>query len=56
MVNQPQKLMGWESFCVSNLTFDQSFKIKGGEPNLKVLITCLLLVLQVWGVPTHRKS
>ena len=41
--------MGWESFDV--VRFDL------GEPNLKVLVTCLLLVLEVWdGKPTYRKS
>ena len=41
----------------SNLTMDLSFKVKQGEPNLKVLITRLLLVLEVWdGKPTYRKS
>ena len=30
---------------------------KRGQPNLKVLITHLLLVLEVWdGKPTYRKS
>ena len=49
--------MGWESFGVTDLTFDLSFKVKRGNPNLKVLITCLLLVLEVWnGKPTYRKS
>ena len=41
----------------SDLTLGPSFKVKGGEPNLKVLITRLLLVLEVWdGKPTYRKS
>ena len=41
----------------SDLTLGPSFKVKRGYPNLKVLITCLLLVLQVWdGKPTYRKS
>ena len=41
----------------SNLTLDPSFKVKRGYPNLKVLITCLLMVLEVWyGKPTYRKS
>ena len=41
----------------SDLTLDHSFKVKQGHPNLKVLITCLLLVLQASNVkPTHRKS
>ena len=34
-----------------------SFKVKRGWPNLKVLITRLLLVLEVCNVkPSHRKS
>ena len=33
------------------------FKVKRGKPNLKVLITYLLLVPGVWNVkPTYRKS
>ena len=41
----------------SDLTLDPSFKVKQGEPNLKVLVTCLLLVLEVWdGKPTCRRS
>ena len=34
-----------------------SFKVKRGQPNLKVLITRLLLVLEVWdSKPAYRKS
>ena len=41
----------------SDLTLDPSFKVKRGEPNLKVLITRLLSILEVWdGKPTYRKS
>ena len=41
----------------SDLTLDPSFKVKRGQPNLKVLIPRLLLVLEVWdGKPTYRKS
>ena len=41
----------------SDLTLDPSFKVKRGYPNLKVLITCLLLVLEVCNVKsTYRKS
>ena len=41
----------------SDLTVGPSFKVKRGQPNLKVLITRLLLVLEVWdGKPTYRKS
>ena len=40
-----------------DLTLDPSFKVKRGEPNLKVLITRLLSILEVWdGKPTYRKS
>ena len=40
-----------------DLTLDPSFKVKRGYPNLKLLITRLLLVLEVWdGKPTYRKS
>ena len=39
-----------------DLTFDLSFKVKR-EPNLKMLITHFLLVLEVWdGKPTYRRS
>ena len=41
----------------SDFTFDPSFKVKQGYPNLKVLITPLLLILEVYNVkPTFRKS
>ena len=49
--------MGWESFGV--LGFDLGLLLQGqqGLPNLKVLITHLLLVVEVWdGKPTYRKS
>ena len=40
-----------------DLTLGPSLKVKGGQPNLKVLITRSLLVLEVWdGKPTYRKS
>ena len=49
--------MGWESSGVVRFTLDPSFKVRRGYLNLKVLITRLLLVVQVWdGKPTHRKS
>ena len=49
--------MGWEYFDWSDLTLGPSFKVKRGQPNLKVLITGLLLVLEVCNVkPTNRKS
>ena len=41
----------------SDLTLDRSFKVKRGQSNLKVLITRLLSILEVWdGKPTYRKS
>ena len=41
----------------SDLTMDSSFKVRQGQPNLKVLITRLLLVLDVCSVkPTYKKS
>ena len=41
----------------SDLTLGPSFKVKRGKPNLKVLITQVLLVLEVCNVkPTYRKS
>ena len=40
-----------------DLTLGPSFKVKRGQPNLKVLITRLLLVLEVWdGKQAYRKS
>ena len=42
---------------LSDLTLGPSFKVKRGHPNLKVLITRLLLVLEVCNVKTtYRKS
>ena len=41
----------------SDLTLGPFFKVKEGQPNLKVLITHLLLVLEVCNVtPSYRKS
>ena len=49
---KPTYLLVW-----SDLTLGPSFKVKRGQPNLKVLITRLLLVLEVWdGKPAYRKS
>ena len=49
--------MGWESSDWSDLTMGSSFKVKRGQPNLKVLITCLLLFPEVCNMkPTYRKS
>ena len=39
-----------------DLTLSPFFKVKQGQPNLKVLVTRLLLVLEVANVkPTYRK-
>ena len=41
----------------SDLTLSPSFTVKRGQPNLKVLISRLLLILDVCNVkPTYRKS
>ena len=41
----------------SDLTSGPSFKVKRGLPKVKVPITRLLLVLEVWdGKPAYRKS
>ena len=49
--------MGGESSGVVGFTLGPSFKVKRGQPNLKVPMTSLLLVLEVWdGKPTYRKS
>ena len=50
-------IMGWKSSDVVRFDLGPSFKVKCGQPNLKVLITCLLLVLEVCDVkPTNSKS
>ena len=49
--------MDCESFDVVRFDLWPLYKVKRGKPNLKVLITCLLLVLEVWdGKQTYRKS
>ena len=51
-----KEIMGWESFDGIRFDIGPSFKVKRGYPNLKVLITCLLLVLEVLNVkPSYRK-
>ena len=41
----------------SDLTLSPSLKVKQGQPNLKLFITGLVLVLEVCNVkPTYRKS
>ena len=39
-----------------DLTLGPSFKVKRGQPNLKVLITRFLLVLQVWDGNQHIEN
>ena len=47
----------WNLLMWSDLTLDPSFKVKWGEPNLKVLITHLFLDLEVSnGKSIHKKS
>ena len=49
--------MGWESSGVVRFDLGPILQGQTGYPNLKVLITRLLLVLEVWdGKPTYRKS
>ena len=58
MVN-PIYRKSWAANLVvwSDLTLSPSFKVKRRQPNLKVLLTHLLLVLKVCNVkPTYRKS
>ena len=52
-----RKLWVGNLLMCSQLTLCPSFKVKQGQPNLKVLETCLLLVLEICNVkPTYRKS
>ena len=49
--------MGWESFDVVRFDLRPLLQGQRGKPNLKALITHLLLVLEVCNVkPTYRKS
>ena len=49
--------MGWDLLVLSDLTLGLFFKVKQGYPNIKVLKSRLLLVLEVCdGKPTCRKS
>ena len=41
------KIMCWECIAVVGFDLGPSIKVKQGEPNLKVLITRLLLVLEI---------
>ena len=49
--------MGWESFGVVGFDLGPLLQGQTKMPNLKVVITCLLLVLEVWdGKRTYRIS
>ena len=49
--------MGWESFGVVRFDLGPLLQGQTSIAKLKVLITRLLLVVQVWdGKPTYRKS
>ena len=49
--------MGWESSGVVGFDLGPLIQGQSGQPNLKMLITRLLLVLDVWdGKPAYRKS
>ena len=49
--------MGWESFGVVGFDLGPLLQGQTSIANLKVLITCLLSVLEVWdGKPNYRKS
>ena len=51
------QLMGWESYNVVRFDIGPLLQGQTRIANLKVLITFLLLVLDVYNVtPTHRKS
>ena len=57
MVNQHRKSWAGNLLVWLDLTLGPSFKVKRGQPNIKLLITRLLLVLEVCdGKPTERKS
>ena len=49
--------MGWESFCVFRFDLGPLVQCQMRMANLKLLISRLLLVLEVWdGKPTYRNS
>ena len=57
MVNQPIGNHGLDSFGVVGFDLGPLFQGQTKIANLKVVITCLLLVLEIWdGKPTYRKS
>ena len=52
-----RKSWGGNLLMWSDMTLCPSFKVRQGEPKLKMLITSLLLVLEVCNVkPTYRES
>ena len=56
---KPSSRISWAGNLLmqSDFTLSPSFKVKQEQPNLKVLITCLVLALEVCNVkPTSRKS
>ena len=56
---KPSSRISWAGNLLmqSDFTLSPSFKVKQEHPNLKVLITCLVLALEVCNVkPTSRKS
>ena len=55
---KPTNRESWAgNLLISDLTLIPSFKVKQGQPNLKVFITRLLLILEVCNVkPTYMKS
>ena len=57
MVNRHFGIMGWESVDVVRFDLRPLLQGQTRKAKLKVLITRLLLVLEVWnGKPTYRKS
>ena len=57
MVNQPIGNHGLGIYWCGQIDLGPSFKVKQGELNLKVPITRLLLVLEIWdSKPSYRKS
>ena len=57
MVNQHRESWAGNLLVWLDLSLGPSFKVKREPPNIKLLITHLLLVLQVYdSKPTERKS
>ena len=56
-VTDLQVIMDYESSDLVGFDLGPSFKVRQGEPNLNVLMTCLLLVQEFWDVKlTYKKS